>query len=146
MVDEAQNNLLKLSYNVILLDAFAYWATHKDKSFMVCFDHSLKEHEVQIQKNGVDYNMPKRDLLKLSINELKSTAAVQMMCYVYELLYKNYDPSLKYNKKEFDKLKTSVFEGPNNFNNEQLLNFIRNAVSHNDDMKEPSYGPVLPLN
>lgn len=139
MVDEAQNNLLKLSYNVLLLDAFAYWATHRDKSFMVCFDHALKEHEVQVQKNGVDFDMPKRDLLKIAVNELKSTAAIQMMCYVYELLYKNYDPSLKYDKKEFDKLKASVFEGPNNFNNEQLLTFIRNSVSHNDDMKEPSY-------
>jgi len=137
---DAQENLVKLSYNVFLLEAFAIWMERKDKSFFSCFQESLRKHQVEFKLDGEMRKFPDREILKVAIDSVKSTAVVQMLCYVYELLYKNYDPALSNDKAEFEKIKVNILHGANNsFNNEQLLNHIRNAISHNDDMDSPCY-------
>ena len=84
MGNEAQFNLTKIAFSSLLEDAFAYWATNQDKSFLVCFQRALEKNEFKLEKNDVEVNKPAREVLKEAINGVKSSAVVQMVCYVYE--------------------------------------------------------------
>lgn len=137
MQNSVEWNISKIIYNILLDDAYSDWLQHPEKSFMTCWKQSLDSHGVVSKKNGKLRNS--RDVLKTAIQCVKSTASTQVFCYAYEMLNKNYDSSLKQDKSTFERLKRHILEGPSNFNNDQILNHIRQAISHNDDMAEPHY-------
>ncbi len=137
MVNEANYNLVKLTYNMTLLDAFTIWMQKSDKSFLACFKESIVNNQVSLKLNNKE--VPARDILADAIKSVKSTVVIQTVCYIYEMLYKNYDYGLSKDKATFDRIKNNVLQGNKSFNNEQLLSHIRNAIAHNDDLDTPCY-------
>lgn len=135
MIEESKLNFINYIQTYHIYYAFNKWLENQDKSFLYCWKETLRENP--ITQYDLDHNEVKvepREYLKITLETLKASVEAQIFCYAFEFLLNNYESSLSLNKQEFNQLKDKILIAPKNFNNDQLLNFIRNAISHNDDL------------
>lgn len=135
MEEIAQNNMLKMLYNNLLYETMVRWSKSKNRAFIACFKDVLKEKGYDYKKEGLDT----RFVLCKVINYLNSTIIAKLICYAYEIILLDEDSLNLLKKSDIFKTKDKTFVSEDITSDYQLINFIRNAISHNNDFNDNLY-------
>lgn len=129
-----EENMQKVSCNILIHDAMILWYRLKDKSFIYSFKETMDLRGFRWEENGeVVEGLSARDTLLKVIDALNTTIVAQIACYAFEIAKEtaNRDDT-RVSFRNNDKIMVSE-----DINSDfELLNFIRNAISHNNDMAD----------
>lgn len=127
-----EGNMQKISCNILIHDAMVLWYNLKNKSFIHSFKETMDLRGFRWEENGeVVEGLSARDTLLKVIDALNTTIVAQIACYAFEIAKETENKDLE--RAEF-KNKEYIFASEDITTDFQLLNFIRNAISHNDDL------------
>ena len=127
-----EGNMQKISCNILIHDAMVLWYNLKDKSFIHSFKETMDLRGFRWEENGeIVEGLSARDTLLKVIDALNTTIVAQIACYAFEIAKETENKDLE--RAEF-KNKEYIFASDDITTDFQLLNFIRNAISHNDDL------------
>jgi len=128
-----EDNFQKISCNILIHDAIVLWYKNPNKSFMDCFKYTMSCRGFMWEENDKILDLdPTRTLIKV-IDALNTTIIAQIVCYAFEIAKESKDRD---ESRCSFKSKKNIIVSEDIESDFQLLNFIRNAISHNDDFKE----------
>lgn len=131
MVEES---MLRISCNILIHDSMVLWYQSKGESFINCFKKTMEIRGFEWTENGKVIDLSTGDALIRVIDALNTTIIAQIACYAYEIANTSKDD--KKSERVSFREKDNIFVSDDISNDYQLLNFIRNAISHNNDMDD----------
>ena len=129
------DNMLKLVCNNIIRESIVEWSRSGGKSFVVCFENVAKKRKINFKQCGGS----KREVLGQMINYLNSTTFAQIICYAYEIVLMDEKVIARMKESSDFRKDIGIYATEDISNDYEFFNFIRNAISHNDDLGDNLY-------
>lgn len=127
-----EQNIMGLRCNLLLHDALGFWSSGKYGNLSQCLKEIIKIRRFEWVENGKVIDLTDDEILLKSIDCLNTTIIAQISCYVYEMATLN-PSALEGN--DFKNIENIIVSDDID-TDYKFLNFIRNAISHNDDNED----------
>lgn len=129
-----EENIFKLKCSLLIQDTLGFWYDSKTGNCVEIFEKVMNLRNFKWEENGEIVDLDTEEVLIRVIDRVNMTIIAQIVCYAFEIACmsgENFESNSC-----FFKGKENVYVSDDINNDYKLLNFIRNAIAHNDDMKE----------